>query len=38
MEVGGRGGGDIIYISLLCHRQNDSCIKVGSNESHFNVS
>ena len=21
-----------------CHHQNDSCIKMGSNESHFNVS
>ena len=26
------------YLSLHCHHQNDSCIKVGSNESHFNVS
>ena len=24
--------------SLLCHHQNDSCIKTGSDESHFNVS
>ena len=36
MEVGGQGG--YIYLSLHCHHQNDSCIKVGSNESHFNVS
>ena len=35
MEV--RGGGDIIYLSLHCHHQNDFCIKVGSDESHFNV-
>ena len=28
----------IIYISLHCHHQNDSCIKIGSNESHINVS
>ena len=35
---GGGGGGEIIYLSLHCHHQNDSCIKVGSNESHFNVS
>ena len=35
MEVGER---EIIYLSLHCHHQNDSCIKVGSNESHFNVS
>ena len=31
------GGGDYI-ISLHCHHPNDSCIKMGSNESHFNVS
>ena len=37
MEVGG-GGGEIIYLSLHCQHQNDSCIKVGSDESHFNVS
>ena len=30
--------GGIIYLSLHCHHQNDSCIKVGSDESHFNVS
>ena len=35
MEVGER---EIIYISLHCHHQNDFCIKVGSDESHFNVS
>ena len=35
MEVGGR---EIIYLSLHCHHQNDSCIRVGSDESHFNVS
>ena len=35
MEVGKR---EIIYLSLHCHHQNDSCIKVGSDESHFNVS
>ena len=35
-----RGGRPIIYIylSLHCHHQNDSCIKMGSDESHFNVS
>ena len=32
------GGGWLIYLSLHCHPQNDSCIKVGSDESHFNVS
>ena len=35
MEVGERV---IIYLSLHCHHQNDSCIKMGSDESHFNVS
>ena len=44
----GKGGGgegvwrwgtrEIIYLSLQCHHQNDSCIKMGSDESHFNVS
>ena len=29
---------EIIYLSLHCHHQNDSCIKVGSDESDFNVS
>ena len=35
---GGGGGGQVIYLSLHCHHQNDSCINVGSDESHFNVS
>ena len=41
----GEGGGvwrwgekEIIYLSLHCHQQNDFCIKMGSDESHFNVS
>ena len=29
--------GDYIQ-SLHCHHHNDSCIKMGSNESHFNIS
>ena len=29
---------EIIYLSLHCHHQNDSCIKMGNDESHFNVS
>ena len=29
---------EIIYLSLHCHHQNDFCIKVGSDESQFNVS
>ena len=32
------GNREIIYLSLHCHHQNDSCIKMGSIESHFNVS
>ena len=28
----------MIYLSLHCHHQNDSCFKMGSDESHFNVS
>ena len=36
MEVGTKR--EIIYLSLHCHHQNDSCVKVGSDESHFNVS
>ena len=32
------GKREIIYISLHCHHQNDSCVKVGSDESHFNAS
>ena len=28
----------MIYLSLQCHHQNDFCIKMGSDESHFNVS
>ena len=37
---GGMGGGkrEVIYLSLHSHHQNDSCIKMGSDESHFNVS
>ena len=43
-EKGGKGvwrwgEREIIYLSLYCHHQNDSCIKMpGSDESHFNVS
>ena len=35
-EVGGEG--DYIPIATLSHHQNDSSIKMGSDESHFNVS
>ena len=42
-EKGGKGAWrweerETIYLSLHCHHQNDSCIKMGSDESHFNVS
>ena len=36
MELG--GGGEIVYLSLPCHHQNYFCIKMGSDESHFNFS
>ena len=36
MEV--REEGDYIPIATLSHHQNDSCIKMGSDESHLNVS
>ena len=29
---------EIIYPSLYCHNQNDSCLKMGRDESHFKVS
>ena len=35
MEVGGEGD---YNLSLHCHHQNDSCIKMGSDESQLNVS
>ena len=35
-DYGGGGKGD--YLSLDCHHQNDYCIKMESNESHFKVS
>ena len=45
-EKGWEGGGmprwgkrEIIFLSLRgCHHQNDFCIKMGSDQSHFNVS
>ena len=37
-EVWRSGKREIIYPSLHCHHQNDFCIKVGSDDSHFNVS
>ena len=39
MGYGGGGKREIIkYLSLHCHHQNDSCIKMGNDEGHFNVS
>jgi len=32
------GKREIIYLSLHCYHQNGSCITMGSDESHFNVS
>ena len=34
MEV---GESEIIYLSVHCYHQKDSCIKKGSDKSHFNV-
>ena len=36
MELGGEG--DYIYTYRYRHHQNDFCIKMGSDESDFNVS
>ena len=36
MQVGGKG--DHIPIATIGHHQNGFCIKVGSDESYFNVS
>ena len=38
MEVWRWGEREIKYLLLHCHHQNDSCIKMGRGESHFNVS
>jgi len=37
-EIPGGEGRGRQYLSLHCDRQNDSCIKMGSDESHCNVS
>ena len=31
------GKREIVYLSLHCHHQNDSCIKMGSDKSCFNL-
>ena len=42
-EMGGRGYGGrgrgrfSLYLSLHCHHQNDICIKMGCDESHFKL-
>ena len=36
--MGGGGGEEIIYLSLQCRPKNDFSIRMGSDESHFNVS
>ena len=32
------GGKEILHLSVHCHHLSDNRIKVGSDESHFNVS
>ena len=34
-RAGGRGGVRELHLSLHCHHQNDLCIKMGNDESHF---
>ena len=34
----GKEGDYVIYLTLHWHHQNDSCIQMGSDESHFKVS
>ena len=35
--IPGGGGRGRLYLMPHSHHQNDTCIKMGSNESHFNV-
>ena len=37
-EISGGGERGRLYLSLYCHHRNHSCIKMGSDESRFNVS
>ena len=37
-EIPGGGGRGRLYRTTHCHHQNGSCIKMGSDESSFNVS
>ena len=34
----GEGDGGRLHLILHCHHQNDSCIKMGSDECCFNIS
>ena len=36
-ETPGGGVRGRLYLTLHCHHQNDSCIKMGSDKSRFNV-
>ena len=36
-EIPGGGGRGRLYLTLHRHHQSDSCMKMGSDESHFNV-
>ena len=37
-EGGRQAGKEILYLSLHCHHQNDSCIKMDNDDGSFNVS
>ena len=37
-EISGGGGRGRLYLTLYCQHENDSCIKMGSSDSHFTVS
>lgn len=37
-EGGGRGRWEELYLTLHCHHQNYFCMKMGGNESYFDVS
>ena len=36
-KIQGGGGRGRLYLTLHCHHQSDSCIKMGSDENHFSV-
>ena len=37
-EIPAGEGRGRLYLTIHCHHQDDSCIKMGSDERHFNVS